>query len=112
VAVSTAGAGAALLGTGFYFGLRARSQWNDARADGHCDDDSVCDPIGYPIARDARRSATTATILVSAGLAAAGVGVYLYLTAPDGPDRERESKLHIVPALGPDAAGIVLTGGF
>ncbi len=113
VAVSAAGTGAALLGTGLYFGLRARSQWNDARADGHCDDDSVCDPIGYPIARDARRSATTATILVSAGLAAAGVGVSLYLTAPDRREREREStKPHVVPVIGPDAAGVALTGRF
>ncbi len=113
MAVSAAGTGAALLGTGLYFGLRARSQWNDARADGHCDDDSVCDPIGYPIARDARRSATTATILVSAGLAAAGVGVSLYLTAPDRREREREStKPHVVPAIGPDAAGVALTGRF
>jgi hypothetical protein len=111
VAVSAAGTGAALLGTGFYFGLRARSQWNDARADGHCDDDSVCDAIGYPIARDARRSATTATILVGAGVAAAGLGVYLYLTAPD--PRERESKkTQVVPLLGPGVAGFVLTGGF
>jgi hypothetical protein len=114
VAVSAAGTGAALLGTGLYFGLRARSQWNDARADGHCDDDSVCDPIGYPIARDARRSATTATILVSAGLVAAGAGVYLYLTAPDPRDpRERESrKPRVVPMLGPDATGVALTGRF
>ena len=111
IAYSAAGAGLAAAGTGLIVGLHARAKWSDARADGHCDDDGACDRTGYPIARDARRAATTSTILVGAGAAAVAAGVVVYLTAP-GPGERRDERARLVPVLGSDVAGLAVLGGF
>lgn len=49
------------------------------------------------------------TTLFAGGLAAIGVGAYLYFTAPIKIRRERVS---VVPSIESDGVGITLTGGF
>jgi hypothetical protein len=113
VAIGVGVAGAAAVATGLVFGAQARSTWDDARADGHCTDDGVCDDIGYPLAGDARRSGTVATVLVGAGLAAATAGVIVYVTAPADERRSgRPARASLSPVVTAHGAGLAVIGRF
>lgn len=81
VAVGLGGAALAAFGAGVGLGLGARSRYDDSLAG--------CDATGCSdAARDAQRGAVAqgnvATVLVAAGLACVGGGVYLWLTGGDG----------------------------
>lgn len=77
--IAIGGAGVIALGAGIGFGLHARSQWDAAHADGHCDDLQLCDPAGVELASSARDSATIATIAVGTGVIGVGVATVLFL---------------------------------
>jgi hypothetical protein len=76
-----AGGGVALLAGG-YFGLHAASKKSDAEQ--HCSG-RYCDAEGLSLQDDAHVAATVSTIAFLLGIAAAGAGAYLYLTAPRSP---------------------------
>jgi serine/threonine-protein kinase len=80
VAFTLGGAGVVGLGLGVYFGLQARSNYNDSNSDGHCDSNDFCDSAGLALRDDAQSSATLGTISVAAGVALLGAGAYLYFT--------------------------------
>jgi hypothetical protein len=108
--------GLASLGTGVAFGALARGKWSDAQEGGHCAADGRCDDVGYPLAQDARQAATTATVLIGAGLAAVAAGIVVYVTAPSGGDDagadESDERARLAPVLGADQFGVALTGRF
>lgn len=109
LAIGIGVAGVVAITSGLVFGEQARSKWNEAQEDDHCDDSGACDEMGLPLARDANRAATRATILVSAGVAAVTAGILLYVRAPR---RERPSRARLTPMIGPAHAGLDLSWSF
>ncbi|MGZ3475734.1 MAG: hypothetical protein ACXWUG_16755, partial [Polyangiales bacterium] len=79
VAVSLAGAGAVGLAVGAFFGLRARSLWNDAST--HCDERGcTADDVAH--GTEARRYGNVSTIAFASGAVLLASGAVLWLTAP------------------------------
>ena len=74
-----AGVGVVALGVGSFFGLRARSQWDDAN--GHCPD-NACDSQGSSLSHSALTSARIADVAFGLGAIGLGVAGYLVLTGP------------------------------
>jgi tetratricopeptide (TPR) repeat protein len=70
--------GLAALAAGGYFGLRARSKWNDSGP--RCPQD-LCDDVGKALTDDARTSARLSDVGFGVGLIAVGVAAYLYLAS-------------------------------
>jgi hypothetical protein len=85
------------LGVGAFFGLKANSQWSDAKAS--CTG-SRCDTAGYAGWSDARSSATTSTVSFAVGGVLAAAAIVLFVTAPSDEGR------------GPRAAARPLGGTF
>lgn len=93
------GVGAAALGVGSFFGLKALGDKSDANA--HCPTVKTCDAEGYAQGQDAHSAATTSTILFIAGGAAVGAGVVLWFTAP-----KRADPGAVALRAGPRAVGL------
>ena len=102
VGLVVGGAGLVSLGAGAFFGLKARSTYDDAL--GQCNPSFQCRQRGLDLADDAKSQATISTIaFVAGGLLLAGGGV-LYFTAPRGATR--------VGLGGPGLAGMTVGGAF
>jgi tetratricopeptide (TPR) repeat protein len=110
--------GAGLIATGVVIGLAARSSYNqpfnnDPSNKVYCAKatagmSAMCSGEGYAQTRDARTLGNVGTAVSIVGVAAAGVGMYLWLFAPS----ETSEKLAIVPTIGPDQTGIAAIGRF
>jgi hypothetical protein len=101
IAYVVGGAGIVGLGLGTYFGLRAKSTYDDART--HCPTGpSTCDGAGVTGGDDAHNQATVSTVAFVAGGVLLAGGVVLFLTAP------KRGALAIQPTAG--LGGIRLTG--
>jgi hypothetical protein len=72
------GASVVALGIGVYFGLDARSKWNESEP--LCPADK-CNARGYSLSQDAGTSALVADIAIGAGLVGAGLATYLWVTS-------------------------------
>lgn len=83
------------LGVGTAFGLKASSQWSDAKAT--CNG-NVCDKAGYAGWQDSRSSATVSTVFFTTGAVVATAAVVLWLTAPNA--REARTSLGRVSQWG------------
>jgi hypothetical protein len=103
-----AAAGGGLVVAGLVFGLRARSQWNDAQAlcpNGNCasaDDKRR----GDSLVDSAHSSALWSTALVVTGAAVTAAGIYFVVTAKSTPT----TALRIAPTS--DGVAVVLGGQF
>jgi len=111
----TTGAGIAAIGASAVLGLVAYRKYHGADCnpidtpDGerlHCSGEAIGEPqsaltLGYV--------ATAAGIV---GLAATGVGLYLWLRAPDDRADRPEPRVTFVPQLGPEGAGLAAVGRF
>jgi hypothetical protein len=116
----TTAAGGLVLGAGIGVGLYARNLYNTqfghtTAGDGRCDATSnLCEARGQTRIQRARTLGNVGTAISLVGVAAVGVGVYLWWRSPSGsagtgdPDKD----LAIVPALGTDSFGIAATGRF
>lgn len=106
-----AGAGVAVIATGLVFGTLARGKWSDAKK--LCGDDLTCEPdqaaAGKRLSDAAHRNGNIATGLVIGGVAVAGLGAYLWLSAPSRDDR---TALRLVPGSAAANVGVTLLGGF
>lgn len=71
--------GLVALAVGSYFGLDARSKWNESEP--HCPGDH-CDDVGYGLSEDAQTSARIASVAFGVGLVGIGAATYLVLTSP------------------------------
>jgi hypothetical protein len=114
IGLVTLGVGVAATGAGLYFGLGARSTYDDAKA--ACGGDLGCDSQAdldrsQGLVDDARSKATIATVLTGVGVAAVATGAILWLTAPSG-DARPQSALRITPVLAGNHAELVLGGSF
>ena len=70
VAIVATGAGVVSLAVGGYFGLRAKSKWDGAFDEGHCDSSSnVCDSQGQDMTDQARSAAMLSNVFIGAGAA-------------------------------------------
>jgi hypothetical protein len=110
----TTGAGIAAVGASAVLGLIAYRKYHDADCgridtpDGerlHCSGEAIGEP------QSARTLGNVATVVGAVGLAATGVGLYLWLRAPDE-QRGREPRVTLVPQLGPESAGVAAVGRF
>ena len=111
--LTTATGGAAFV-TGAVLGLVARSIYKKNHDDGctEVDGDDICDPEQQSQTERARTIGNVGTVVGVVGLAAAGVGVYLWLTAPkDQPERDPRG-VTIVPDITPESAGLTAIGRF
>lgn len=100
-------AGIALTATGAVFGALAKSKYDSRTDGGECDPNNVCSDAGLAIIDSAKSRALIATILVPAGLVAAGVGVYLILSAPD-----QSEGVSVGPMVDRDRVGLAVGGRF
>ena len=102
--------GVAALGVGGYFGLTARSKWNDAKDICMGPVDS-CPPQFVAPSQDkidaARSAALISTVTSAAGGAAVVVGAILWLTAPAA-----EHRVVVSPTIGLHSSGLALSGSF
>jgi len=103
------GVGIATMLVGGYFGLSAKSTYDDA-VDNNCNQSAkTCNSTGLQDTDSARDKATIATILVGAGAAMTVTGVVLFLTAPK---KASGTALRVAPDAGAGRAGVVLSGRF
>lgn len=106
--IAVAGGGAVVV-TGVVFGLLARARWNDAKD--VCGGTTACandadTEYAQALADSARTRANVSTGLVIGGAVIAGVGAYLWVTAP----KERTVEVGVAPASG--GGSLVLSGRF
>jgi len=100
------GLGVVGVGVGSYFGLRARSKWDDAKA--HCTRaTSGCDPTGMDLGDQAGSAADVSTIALAAGGVLVAGGLVLWLTAPSA-SPERAARL----GIGMSPAGVSVRGTY
>ncbi len=97
------GAGAAGLGLGSFFGVRALSSKSDSNA--HCVGND-CDADGVRLRSTALHQATASTIAFAAGALATGIGVYLYVSEPE----QTHVAAQLTPA--PNGGSLSLRGAF
>jgi hypothetical protein len=103
------GVGGAAIAGGVVVGVLARGKWNDAK---EICGGTVCTTMAdqeraQKLGDDARSKATLSTILVGAGVVAAGVGVVLFVTAPKS---ESETRISAHPTH--DGGAVTLSGRF
>ncbi|HEY8087026.1 MAG TPA: tetratricopeptide repeat protein [Polyangiaceae bacterium] len=106
VGIALLGAGAVGLATGTLFGLEAKARQDASNSGGHCLPNDHCDATGLHDRSTALTDATISTVGLVAGLACAGGGAVLYLTAPD--DRPARVALTARPRYG--GGSVVLEG--
>lgn len=116
VGLVAGGAGIVGLGVGAFFGLKAKSTYNDALA--QCNGSRQCDARGIELGSDATSQATISTIgFVAGGVLLAG-GAVLYLTAPRATAATAKTKPERMPQTmhvsvgGPGVAGLTVGGAF
>jgi hypothetical protein len=97
--------GAVATAVGLGFGWRARSKYNESRAE--CNDQNLCSDQGLDLIDSAYTSANVSNVFIGVGVAAmAGAGVLWYLS------RDQSGGTHVIPDAGPDRAGLSVMGRF
>lgn len=110
IGIGLGGAGLVSVGVSIVVAVGAKSKYDGAFSNGHCDKATdTCDSIGQNATESARKRGTTATIVGAVGLAAIAAGVVLFVTAPHG---ERAPATAIIPTVGPDGGGFAVLGSF
>jgi tetratricopeptide (TPR) repeat protein len=98
-----------VLGVGAFFGFRALSNQRDS--DALCSM-NLCRGNGVALSQDAKTNARVADVAVGAGLVGAGVAAYLFLSSASDeraakPRAGDVARLHLLPELGPNRAGLM-----
>ena len=110
VAVAVGGVGVVGVVIGSVFGLKASSNWSDAKD--HCSNfPNGCGAEGVRLGEDANSAATVSTIGFAVGVAGIAGGTILWLTAPSGSGERASAK---APSLGVgfDGQRFLLRGAF
>lgn len=102
VGIITTSAGGAIVAASVVLGLVAKSKYHD------CPED-ICDANDQSDNESARTYGNVGTVVGAVGLATAGVGLYLWLSAPKEP---KERKVTVIPNLTPETTGIAAVGRF
>ncbi len=93
------GAGIVGIGLGTYFGLKAKSTYDDSAS--HCKN-GVCDSAGFDGGEDASSQAAVSTVAFIAGGALLAGGLILFLTAP------KDGGVSVQPTAGLNGGGLRL----
>lgn len=114
IALGVGAGGVVALGVGAFFGLKAKSSYDDAKK--LCGDDLQCKDAdalarSKQLVDDSHSKGNISTGLVVGGLAMVGAGVVLYLTAPRSTE-QATAQARIVPVPHQGGAGLALTGTF
>jgi serine/threonine-protein kinase len=112
VGIVAMGAGLVGLGVGSYFGLHAKSLYDQSKQNNHCDSANSCDATGGEKREEAKRSATWSTVSFVAGGMLAAAGVTLFVLDRRAEKSARAPRLKAVPAVGRNEAGVLLLGRF
>ena len=107
IGIITTAAGGGLLITGQVLALVARSRYRKAK-DAGCVM-NICEPEAQADIESAMTLGDVGTGVSIVGLAAAGIGVYLWITAPKDPT---EKRVTLLPSVTPEGAGITALGSF
>ncbi len=112
LAYAVGGVGVVGLGVGTVFGLMASSKKSESNDMGHCDANSVCDPIGKTARNAALTDASVSTVAFIVGGLAVAAGVVLYVTAPTDAKAENKTVGHIEAGVqaGPGSGMFTLKG--
>lgn len=102
--------GVAGLGAGAVFGVKAIADSDETKR--LCPGDVCTTDEGLGKHADAKTAATVANIALPAGLAAAGVGLFLlfWSPAPRASSASAAASLWVAPAVGPEGAGARIGG--
>jgi tetratricopeptide (TPR) repeat protein len=107
-----AGGGVVAVAVGAVLGVTARSKYQGAFDDGHCDRTTLaCDDAGQRTTEAARSRGTFATVIGALGLGAIAAAAIVYVTAPAG-ETPAATATTIVPTVGADGAGLAVIGAF
>ncbi|WP_394821772.1 tol-pal system YbgF family protein [Pendulispora albinea] len=108
VGLAVGGAGLASLLAGTYFGLSAKSTYDDA-FDADCQSsDKTCNAAGQEKTESARSKAVASTILFGAAAALITTGTVLFFTAPKR--ESRAASVRVAPSVGVGSAGLIVSG--
>lgn len=114
VALVLGGVGVVGIGVGAVFGLKAKSQHDDALA--RCPTSPCSDEKGVTLNQSAQTSALITDVTMGLGVAAIGAGVIVWLTAPSArssaPASKTTGSLTIAPTPLPGGAGALIAGRF
>lgn len=99
-------AGGAAIGGSLVLGYQAKSRWDQSK---DLCNGMFCNVQGKNLADSAKSRARVATISFAAGAAALIGGIVIYKVAPKPQAKERTA---VVPRVGPDGAGVLVTGSF
>lgn len=106
--------GLAIIASSLIVGSIASSRWEEAKV--NCDEPSDgsrrCNQAGVDAAGSASTLGTLSTVTFVVGAAAVGLGTYLYVTSRPSERAQLSIRTRLVPAVGPESAGLVLQGGF
>jgi hypothetical protein len=111
-------AGGASVLVGGFFGIQAKSNWDDAfAAGGGCTKGmnggpDTCTMAGQTKTDSARNDANMANIFVGAGAAIAVTGVVLWVISPSVVESPQATGFHFTPTVGPTQIGAAFTGTF
>lgn len=106
--------GGTALATGIVMGLVARKRYN-AQFDSvngaapPCDSAGKCSPDGQTATENARTLGTVGSVIGGMGVAAAAVGLYLWIRSPK---ESHPARVTLLPQLDPGSAGVVAVGHF
>jgi serine/threonine-protein kinase len=106
------GAGVVGLGLSAYFGLHAKSLYNDSNSDGHCDPNGECDSYGLEKRESAISSSTAATVSLIAGGIFTVTGATLFFVGAPKQKQQEAARLEAVPAVAPGVAAMFVRGRF
>lgn len=109
IALGIGAGGVAAAATGLFFGVRARSKYDDSLA--LCDDENRCTPEGLGLRDSAFTNANISNVIVGVGVAAIAGGTVLWFLSRSGADAD-DHDAQIVPAAGPDHVVVSLLGSF
>ena len=109
IGIAAGGLGVVALGVGCVFGLRAKSQYDDSTANGHCNASNVCDRHGLDRRDAAFRSAAASTALFIAGGALVAGGATLYFVTKR-PNEEGGASVAVTPLVTGGARGLLVHG--
>lgn len=105
--------GGALVVTGIGIGFAADRKYQGELDNGNCQkvgNDVKCNPQGYKTTSNALTLGTVGTVVGITGVAAVGLGAYLWFFAPQVP--KEHATVTIAPTLSPDGAGLAAVGRF
>jgi hypothetical protein len=117
IGIITTVSGGALAATGIVLSLYARNKYNDqfesqGGAPPACDKTTkTCSPDGQSNTEQAITYGNVATVVGIVGVAAIGVGLYLWISAPKEQEQDQRG-ITFVPEITPESAGLAAVGRF